>query len=329
MTACRRAGVALSAVALVATAAAVLSPGAATAAGAPAAGAPAAGAPGVLLVHSVGSVFTPSVDVVYAAVAAGSPGSFTVAVDNTGTASSKYNIAVHGNGLLCPSGPCTEPAIAVKAGLTTVTAAATSQAGYTTAAVGAGKTASYSVQLTPAKDLVAGSSGSVEVDLHDSSGTLLDYAILDVEVRRTTGTANDDAFLTASGSGTIGGLSTDSGVNSINGASVKPGQTSRFTFKAENDSSTPTSLVLHSYPFGPCTASFSATVTVGTANITAQITGNGYHTAVLAHARAVNAIVVVKYLTTGTACGGPAFDLLTVGNGTTSQGVIADVNPAA
>jgi len=238
---------------------------------------------------------------------AGSTVSYAVKVKNTGSAAAQYVVMLFPIG--DDNGNNDSKYSMLQGGLNgllgkNITAAATSDAGYTTPAIQPGKELAFTLRVTIPKAGLPGdlySSGIYLVTTGEND--FLDSAIQETEITATKGTSAIDEFMTAPGQASVRGmLDADfSGSVTLAAVPLNVGATANFTDKLANDSTSAAPMTFSmpslSATFGgavDCASNYTVTVKSGSTNVSALAMSTGYTTPVLAPKHTVSLTITIK-----------------------------------
>jgi hypothetical protein len=244
-----------------------------------------------LLAHGPGTTFAGAGDYFSQTVSAGSAATFAVDVKNTGAVGAQFELELETVG----SVGSTYPTQALTQGSLNVTALATSPTHYFTAPIAAGASQAYTLKVTPASSAVAGDRFQSDIFLFDTSGNLIDYEALWVNITSAKGTGSYDEFVTGSGQKSTGWSNNNEADNSytfVTDPSVKVGGKSTYSVKLQNDSTSNSLIGYRLAPFDDC-SSFSTSVKAGTTDVTAEAEAGTYVTPTLAPGKSTTLTVTV------------------------------------
>jgi hypothetical protein len=273
-------------------------------------GTAAGGYSGNLLIKGVGSVYAGPYGLVSQVTTSGGASTFAFEVQNTGTTQAQFNVRTitHTNRNCGSSAGCDPVAYTITTGPLS-TKVVVGPNGFWTAPIKPGAVASYSLKITATAGSAVDDGFSVQLNLYDPTGALLNYGQATAFVKSTTGRFDFDQFVNGSGQSTLSAPASVYQYPYVTDPAIKSGQSSTFTVMLRNDSASPARMT---YTFNnvdsSCSAYFAATVKNGLTNLTSAVTGSsGWTTPVLAHGKSLNLTVTIKYLGNGRACLGTGF----------------------
>jgi hypothetical protein len=163
--------------------------------------------------------------------------------------------------------------------------------GYFTPPIAAGKTAAFTLKITPQKTEVPNDEWIYGVVLRDTAGASLDSVAATVETSSATGGGTShDMIVNAAGQLPVSAFGLE-----VSSPNLKLGGSSSFTVKLKNGGPVASTIPFRAVRSDTCDASYAVTVKAGSTDITDQAE-QGYITPTLAPGASKTLTVTIKYL---------------------------------